>query len=123
MVRRDKDGHLLKDVQPFPLFSFEAERLSEAVIKGDLDLAESIIVESTTISINERDTHGFTVLFRAIQYSHFDIALMLLELGADPKQKNADIIGQTIQVRCVQSDELCAMNVVQWKKLVMNNSC
>ncbi|KAL0481546.1 hypothetical protein AKO1_012309 [Acrasis kona] len=89
-IMRDKDGHLLKDVQPFPLFSFEAERLSEAVIKGDLDLAESIIVESTTISINERDSHGFTVLFRAIQYSHFDIALMLLELGADPKQKNAD---------------------------------
>lgn len=61
-------------------FSFEANKLAEAAAKGDIEAVQSLLLECTTISINEKDSQGCTALYRAVENNNFDIAKLLLEL-------------------------------------------
>ena len=46
-----------------------------------------ILLESTTIHINERDSNGITALYKAIELSNYEISKLLLCLGALPNVK------------------------------------
>jgi ankyrin repeat protein len=86
--RGDSNSRLLRKEDH--LYSFEAQRLSEAIINGVIDDVQTLLLESTTIAINERDSLGFTPLSRAVQYGRYDIASLLLGLGANPNERNTD---------------------------------
>ncbi|KAG2392775.1 hypothetical protein C9374_011500 [Naegleria lovaniensis] len=67
-------------------FSFEANKLSKAASNGDIETVQNLVVEVTTISINEKDEFGCTALYRAVENNHLPVAKLLLELNANPNE-------------------------------------
>ncbi|KAL9642671.1 hypothetical protein ABK040_009750 [Willaertia magna] len=67
-------------------FSFEASRLAKAASRGDLETVQNLLVECTTISINEKDEYGSTALYRAVEKNHLLVAKLLLDLKASPNE-------------------------------------
>jgi len=70
-------------------YSFEANQLAMAVSKGDFDEVQTLLLECTTISINEKDEKSCTPLYRASEKGQHKIAKLLLELGAFPNIENS----------------------------------
>lgn len=74
LLLNEHDSHLPR------IFSFEANKLADAAARGDIESVQALLLECTTIAINERDHNGCTALYRAVENNHYDIVKLLLEL-------------------------------------------
>jgi ankyrin repeat protein len=81
---------LLPERETKSLYSFEAKELSAAVVKGDFESVQSIILKRTTICINQWDSEGKTSLYQAVAHEHLQIASLLIDMGASTNIENID---------------------------------
>eukprot|EP00761_Pharyngomonas_kirbyi_P014759 gb/GECH01014789.1/.p1 GENE.gb/GECH01014789.1/~~gb/GECH01014789.1/.p1 ORF type:complete len:550 (+),score=136.98 gb/GECH01014789.1/:1-1650(+) len=80
-------------LEPYSGYSFEAAKMCEAASRGDVEGVQHLVMESTTISINDTDEDGYPPLHRAVEAGHAHVSSLLLNLGANPNELNAQ--GQT----------------------------
>ncbi|WP_318676850.1 ankyrin repeat domain-containing protein [Treponema sp.] len=77
------------------------EELINAVLKNDIEEISRILAKQNKEEINFQDKNGFTALHYAIQDNKYEIAIKLLDSGAD--FEIPDKYGNTAIIRAVAS--------------------
>jgi len=84
------------------------ERLMEASLRGNSDVAELLLAKGA--DINAKDDHGFTALMWAVVGGHFHAVKLLLDKGADINAKNNN--GQTALMHAALGGEVDAVKLL-----------
>jgi ankyrin repeat protein len=59
----------------------KGKKIQKTKPSRDYNQIQELVLECTTINLNEKDEQGFTPLYRSVESQNFKIAKLLLELG------------------------------------------